>query len=80
MIANARALPGADRRHHRLHGAPAARAFRRRPKVYFEEWDEPMISGIRWVSERVEIAGGDDVFATQSHSHAAAGRIAPLRP
>ena len=33
-----------------------------RPKVYFEEWDEPMISGIGWVSELVEIAGGRDVF------------------
>jgi iron complex transport system substrate-binding protein len=30
--------------------------------VYFEEWDEPMISAIRWVSELVGIAGGDDVF------------------
>jgi iron complex transport system substrate-binding protein len=47
----------------------------RRPKVYFEEWDEPMISGIRWVSELVEIAGGEDVFAEQSHSQAAAGRV-----
>src|SRR6476646_5250536 len=36
----------------------------RRPRVYFEEWDEPMISGIRWVSELIEIAGGDDVFGT----------------
>jgi iron complex transport system substrate-binding protein len=34
----------------------------RRPRVYFEEWDEPMISGIGWVSELVEAAGGDDVF------------------
>ena len=34
----------------------------RRPRVYFEEWDEPHISGIRWVSELVGIAGGDDVF------------------
>jgi iron complex transport system substrate-binding protein len=33
-----------------------------RPRVYFEEWDEPMISGIGWVSELVQIAGGDDVF------------------
>jgi iron complex transport system substrate-binding protein len=52
----------------------AARSFPRRPRVYFEEWDEPMISGIRWVSELVGIAGGDDVFSDQSHSHAAAGR------
>ncbi len=34
----------------------------RRPKVYFEEWDDPQISGIRWVSELVSIAGGDDCF------------------
>src|SRR3546814_20946999 len=34
----------------------------RRPRVYFEEWDEPPITGIRWVAELVRIAGGDDVF------------------
>ena len=34
----------------------------RRPRVYFEEWDEPYISAIRWVSELVGVAGGDDVF------------------
>ncbi|MEE3281581.1 MAG: ABC transporter substrate-binding protein, partial [Pseudomonadota bacterium] len=34
----------------------------RRPKVYFEEWDDPQISGIQWVSELVGIAGGDDIF------------------
>jgi len=34
----------------------------RRPRVYFEEWDEPMISGIAWVSELIEAAGGVDVF------------------
>lgn len=34
----------------------------RRPRVYFEEWDEPPISGIRWVSELLTIAGGDDIF------------------
>jgi iron complex transport system substrate-binding protein len=39
----------------RQHGLP-------RPRVYFEEWDEPMISGIGWVSELIEIAGGEDVF------------------
>jgi iron complex transport system substrate-binding protein len=48
--------------------------FSRKPKVYFEEWDEPMISGIRWVSELVEIAGGEDVFAELSHSQGASGR------
>jgi iron complex transport system substrate-binding protein len=34
----------------------------RRPRVYFEEWDEPMISGIQWVAELVRLAGGDDIF------------------
>lgn len=40
----------------------AGRALPRRPRVFFEEWDEPHISGIRWVSELVGMAGGDDVF------------------
>jgi iron complex transport system substrate-binding protein len=39
-----------------------AAGFKRRPKVFFEEWDEPHISGIRWVSELLGVAGGDDVF------------------
>jgi iron complex transport system substrate-binding protein len=47
---------------HREIEAAAAR-WPRRPRVYFEEWDEPMISAIRWVSELIGIAGGDDVFA-----------------
>ena len=41
----------------------AARKLPRRPKVFFEEWDEPHISAIRWVSELLTIAGGDDCFA-----------------
>src|SRR5512138_1739283 len=40
----------------------AAAQFPVRPRVYFEEWDEPQISCIRWVSELIGIAGGDDVF------------------
>ena len=52
-----------------------AKAFPRRPRVYFEEWDEPMISGIRWVSELIEIAGGEDVLSHLSFSPGAAGRI-----
>lgn len=40
----------------------AAATLARRPRVYFEEWDEPQISAIRWVSELIEIAGGDDCF------------------
>jgi iron complex transport system substrate-binding protein len=39
-----------------------AAGFPRRPRVYFEEWDEPQISCIRWVSELIGIAGGDDIF------------------
>lgn len=39
-----------------------AAALPRRPRVYFEEWDEPLISGIRWVSELVTLAGGDECF------------------
>ncbi|MFL6937079.1 MAG: ABC transporter substrate-binding protein, partial [Xanthobacteraceae bacterium] len=40
----------------------AGRALPRRPRVFFEEWDDPLISGIRWVSQLVGIAGGDDCF------------------
>jgi len=48
---------------------------RERPRVYFEEWDEPMISGIGWVSELVEAAGGIDVFANLAVQKSAKGRI-----
>ncbi|MFP5506990.1 MAG: cobalamin-binding protein [Gammaproteobacteria bacterium] len=47
----------------------------RRPRVYFEEWNEPLISGIGWASELIAIAGGDDCFAELAASHAAKGRI-----
>jgi iron complex transport system substrate-binding protein len=47
----------------------------RRPRVYFEEWDEPMISGIRWVSELIGLAGGDDVFGTLALGKSAKERI-----
>jgi iron complex transport system substrate-binding protein len=46
----------------------------RRPRVYFEEWDEPLISGIRWASELIEIAGGEDIFAEQARSPLARDR------
>ncbi len=42
--------------------AEAAARWPRRPRVYFEEWDEPMISAIQWVSQLIDVAGGDDVF------------------
>jgi iron complex transport system substrate-binding protein len=38
----------------------------RQPRIYFEEWDEPMISGIGWVSELIEVAGGVDIFADRA--------------
>lgn len=47
----------------------------RRPRVYFEEWDEPPITGIRWVSELVGIAGGDDVFPERAACALAKDRI-----
>ena len=50
------------------HGLP-------RPRVYFEEWDEPMISGIGWVSELITVAGGDDVFPELARQKAAKDRI-----
>ena len=46
-----------------------------RPKVYFEEWDEPMISGIAWVSELIAAAGGIDIFAERASGKAAKDRI-----
>ena len=46
-----------------------------RPRVYFEEWMDPLISGIRWVSELIEIAGGRDVFAELREEGSATRRI-----
>jgi iron complex transport system substrate-binding protein len=46
-----------------------------RPKVYFEEWDDPLISGIGWVSELVGIAGGEDVLPQLRSQKAAKDRI-----
>ncbi len=46
-----------------------------RPRVYFEEWDEPMISGIAWVSELIEAAGGIDIFADRAFGKSAKERI-----
>lgn len=48
---------------------------RRRPRVYFEEWDAPQISGIRWVSELIGIAGGEDCLAELAAQPLAKGRI-----
>ncbi|XHS76461.1 ABC transporter substrate-binding protein [Burkholderiaceae bacterium UC74_6] len=65
-----KASPLLAQMHARIAATEAAAAtLPRRPRVYFEEWDEPQISGIRWVSELVGLAGGDDCcpeLATQS--------------
>jgi iron complex transport system substrate-binding protein len=55
--------------------ATAARALPRRPRVFFEEWPDPLISGIRWVSELLELVGGEDVCAESRASKEAKGRI-----
>lgn len=47
----------------------------RRPKVYFEEWDEPLISAIEWVGELIEIAGGENVFAKRASGKLASERF-----
>ena len=47
----------------------------RRPRVYFEEWDEPNITAVRWVSELIEIAGGENIFAERAASPLARDRI-----
>ena len=53
----------------------ASAAFPRRPRVFFEEWDDPLISGIRWVAEIIEIAGGEDVFPEMRECNNAPQRI-----
>ena len=45
-----------------------------KPKIYFEEWDDPYISGIRWISEIIEISGGIDIFSHKSNNHKALKR------
>ncbi len=55
--------------------AESASRLPRRPRVFFEEWKDPLISGIRWVEELIEIAGGDPVFPELRHQKAASGRI-----
>lgn len=54
-------IAACEQRHRTI--AAAVADWPRRPRVYFEEWDEPMISAIGWVSELIGLAGGEDVFA-----------------
>lgn len=84
MIERLGALCGASDRAGRLVerlrtnlGDARARASRisSRPRVFFEEWDEPLITGIRWVSELIHIAGGRDVFAERAEAQSASERI-----
>ena len=84
MIRTIGALVGAPDRADRLANALAAAIVSARqrasqlswrPKVYFEEWDDPMISGIAWVSELIEAAGGLDVFADRAACKSAKDRI-----
>ena len=84
MIRIVGALVGCADRGHRLadelvRGLDAIRAtavaLPLRPRVYFEEWDDPLISGIRWVDELIEIAGGDPVFPELRDAKLARDRI-----
>ena len=55
--------------------AESAAQLRAHPKVYFEEWDDPMISGIQWVAELIRIAGGEDIFPELAAESLAKHRI-----
>jgi iron complex transport system substrate-binding protein len=54
---------------------PAVPAGTRKPRIWFEEWDDPLISGIGWVSELIGLAGGEDVFGHLAGAQAATDRI-----
>lgn len=80
MIVTVGALVGAQPRAQALaeslaDGLQSAPTPGRRPRIYFEEWDEPSISAIKWVSELIDIAGGVDVFADRAHGKSASERI-----
>ncbi|HLH10725.1 MAG TPA: cobalamin-binding protein [Methylovirgula sp.] len=65
----------ADSLEQRLDLVAQAASGKPRPRVYFEEWDDPLIAGIGWVSELIEIAGGEDIFAELRQQRSAKGRI-----
>lgn len=67
LVAELQALLDAARRR--------ASSLPRHPRVYFEEWNDPLISNIRWVSELIEAAGGEDCFAEESRRPSARERI-----
>ena len=55
--------------------AQRAASLPRKPRVFFEEWNEPLICGIRWCSELIEIVGGEDICAEARLQQAAKGRV-----
>src|SRR5690606_9843525 len=55
--------------------ADAAARLPRRPRVFFEEWHDPLISGIRWVDELIETAGGQTLYRELRHKPLARDRI-----
>jgi len=74
--ADAKGLQYADTLvHHIDEVRTAAARLTRRPKVYFEEWDDPQISAIAWVSELIGIAGGDDIFPERARASLGRDRI-----
>jgi iron complex transport system substrate-binding protein len=83
MIRTLGAMVGAAERADRLAGDLEARLARiaatprpqPKPRVYFEEWDDPLISGIGWVSELIEVAGGEDALPNLRFQQAAKDRI-----
>lgn len=66
-------IAGCQAEHARI--AAVAAGWPRRPRVYFEEWDVPMISAIQWVSQLITVAGGDDVFPELALQPAGRGRV-----
>ena len=84
MIRTLRAMVDAGERARQLVGTfetrlaelrSRAERLSKRPRVFFEEWDDPLISGIGWVSELVEIAGGVDIFVDRRNQSAARDRV-----
>jgi iron complex transport system substrate-binding protein len=87
MIRTLGAIVDAAERARQLVGALEARlaeargraeAMPRRPRVFFEEWDDPLISAIGWVSELIETAGGIEIFADRAAQAAAKDRVVTL--
>lgn len=66
-------IAACERRHRAI--ADSAAAWPQRPRVYFEEWDEPMISAILWVSELIALAGGRDIFPELATQKMGRGRV-----